>query len=289
MGTWNMTLYGNDTTADIKGDYIEALKRGKSNQEAITLVLNKNKDVFGDPEEEPLLWFALSDTLWDYGRLTEEIKQKALSFLNNNYEMICMEGASVQDVNSWKETLSNLKIKLNSKQPKEKKVNKYRLYKCEWHLGDVFAYQFKSDYSKEKGFYNKYLFFRKVSQAERHPGHIVPVIQLYKYVGNELLSINDLEKIDLLEIGFFSTALKFYPNSKKIYNATFINTSRKVIPKNNLIFVGNLPGSDLTEFTKDGVAISYPALAWENTKYNNTIEKYFIEMYLSWSGNDGRG
>ncbi len=34
MGTWGTGLYSNDFACDIRGDYIDKLKRGKTNDEA---------------------------------------------------------------------------------------------------------------------------------------------------------------------------------------------------------------------------------------------------------------
>ena len=34
MGTWGTGLYSNDSACDIRGDYIDKLKRGKTNDEA---------------------------------------------------------------------------------------------------------------------------------------------------------------------------------------------------------------------------------------------------------------
>ena len=36
----------------------------------------------GDVEEEPLFWFALADTQWNYGRLLPEVKEQALAWLD---------------------------------------------------------------------------------------------------------------------------------------------------------------------------------------------------------------
>ena len=58
----------------------------------------------------------------------------------------------------WKK----LRTKLLSPQPPEKKVSKYRLYKCTWQVGDVYAYRLESEYSREKkDSMESILFFRK--------------------------------------------------------------------------------------------------------------------------------
>ena len=75
MGAWGTSLYANDTTLDIKDFYMSLLRNEKSNKKALKLTLEKFNDLIGD-EEEPLLWFALSETMWSIGRMPAEIKAK---------------------------------------------------------------------------------------------------------------------------------------------------------------------------------------------------------------------
>ncbi len=45
MGTWGTGLYSNDSACDIRGDYIEKRKRGKTNDEATQELINSNRDI----------------------------------------------------------------------------------------------------------------------------------------------------------------------------------------------------------------------------------------------------
>lgn len=175
VGTWGTSLYANDLTSDIRGDYVDGLKRGKTNEEITReLIDGYTKDIGAD--EEPLFWLALADTQWNYGRLLPDVKEKAMSYLSQDQEWACWEEAGQKKLSAWKRTLETLKSKLESPQPPIKKVSKYRLYQCKWKLGDVFAYRFTSDYSKEMGVAGEYVVFRKVTEATWWPGHIVPVV-----------------------------------------------------------------------------------------------------------------
>ena len=82
MGAWGTSLYANDSASDIRGEYVDKLRRGKSNEEATKALIEQNQDYMGDAEEEPLFWYALADTQWNYGRLLPEVKEKALHFLD---------------------------------------------------------------------------------------------------------------------------------------------------------------------------------------------------------------
>ena len=115
---------------------------------------------------------------------------------------------------AWIKTLDKLKEKLERPQPPVKKVSKYRLYQCKWQLGDVFAYRFTSDYSREKGFEGKYAIFRKVSEDSWWPGHICPVVHFYKWIGKTPLPIAALLDLELLPAGSSPHMFKNYGNKK---------------------------------------------------------------------------
>ena len=186
MGAWGTSLYSSDTTSDIRGDYLDKLRRGKTNEEVTIEILTYYQGYIGDPEEEPLLWFALADTQWNYGRLLPEVKEKALYFLSQEVELERWAESGAKQLEAWKKTLTKLKEKLLTEPPPVKKVSKYRLYKCQWQLGDVFAYRFTSDYSKEMGVFGQSIIFRKVSEAIDWPGHIVPTVQVYQWIGSDI-------------------------------------------------------------------------------------------------------
>ena len=282
MGAWGTSLYKNDTASDICGDYVDLLRRGKTNEDVTQELLEEYRGVIGDIEEEPLFWFALADTQWNYGRLLPEVKEKALAFLSQNYELERWKDSGEKQLKEWENTLDRLKEKLLSPQPPEKKISKYRLYQCKWQLGDVFSYRFSSEYSKEKGVYGQYIIFRKVSEDVWWPGHIVPVVQVYKWIGKDITSIGSLSNMSLLEQGFYPDALQRNPHLPKEFNIKLLSTSQKVIPKDNLCFLGNIPGDDLIPFRGPNYWTGYTELGWNSQKYNNTFENYIIDMYLAW-------
>lgn len=282
MGSCGTSLYTNDSASDIRGDYVDKLKRGKTNEEATKELIKENYDIIGDVEEEPLFWFALADTQWNYGRLLPEVKEKALFYLAQDKELERWKESGPKQLSNWKKTLEILREKMNSPQPSEKKVSKYRLYKCKWKLGDVFAYRFTSNYSKEREFEGKYVVFRKVSEDTWWPGHIVPVVEVYKWIGNNIPSIDKLSNLGLIPAFYSPSVLDKFPNKTLEYRIKLISESEKAIPKKNLTFLGNLPGDDLISFRGHDYWTGYYAVGWETSKYNTKFEPYIIDMYLDW-------
>lgn len=283
MGAWGTSLYANDTTCDIREEYVDKLKRGKSNEEATQELIVLNRDIKGDMEEEPLFWFALADTQWNYGRLLPLVKEKALFFLERNEELERWRDSSRKNLDAWIQTLTKLKEKLNSPMPKEKKISKYHFYQCMWNLGDVFAYRLYGEYSKEKNLTGKYLVFRKVSEDTYWPGHVVPVVQIYNWIGEEIPQLEKIKSKELLIQNFMPETLLYKPNIEKRYSIRLIVTSAKEVPNDRLTFVGNLPGDDLVPFKGHQYLTGNISVGWDEKGYNNSFEKFIIDRYLAWN------
>lgn len=282
MGAWGTSLYANDTTCDIREEYIDKLKRGKTNEEATQELIEQNKEIQGDVEEEPLFWFALADTQWNYGKLLPSVKERALFFLEKSEELDRWRDAGEKKLNAWIQTLTKLKKKLDTPMPKEKKISKYNFYQCEWNLGDVFAYQFCSEYSKEKNFRGRYVVFRKVSEDTYWPGHIVPVVQVYNWVGEEIPQLEKIKAEGLLVQNFMPETLLYKPKIERKYSIRLIATSVKEIPNKNITFIGNLSGDDLIPFQGHDYLTDYISVGWDGKGYNNSFEKFIIDRYLAW-------
>ena len=63
MGAWGVKIDQDDVACDVKEEYVEALRKGISNEE-ITEKLIEEYTSYEDEEEEAIFWIALSDTQW---------------------------------------------------------------------------------------------------------------------------------------------------------------------------------------------------------------------------------
>lgn len=122
MGIWGSGLYANDSACDVRDSYMKLLESGYSNSEAYKKLIQDFQEYIGD-EDEPFFWFALADTQWRMGRLSLEVKEKALEWIDKNGGLELWEESSNGGL-GWKKTLQNLKLKLLSPMPLEKKIRK---------------------------------------------------------------------------------------------------------------------------------------------------------------------
>ena len=298
MGTWNCEIYDNDVSQDIKEEYISLLKQGIQSVEATRIIILRNKEIIDDIAEAPNFWFALADIQWEYGILEDTVKNTALYYLDSDAVLVRWENISSEATIQRKKVLSVFKQKILSINPSPKKISIPKLYRCQWKLGDVYAYPLLSDYAKEKGHYGEYFVFYKIGETTCHPGHIIPVVWA-KITSRGKLPTN-IDEFNALEFIQTNTTLyehRFFPfsgnrsreeqiseKSKKQYfrdeyghlphhQMALANTSKRIIPK-NLIYLGNFkcvtpPAIDNPPTHEMHISL----FVWK------TLEKHLIDVY----------
>lgn len=207
MGAWGTGLYQDDTTCDVKEDYINLLKIGTEPKDAMKEMIENWKDCIEDVEEGPLFWFALTDTQWKYGLLDEKVKKIALQYIEAG-----------TDLERWKEdkklyekreiVLEKLKEKLNSEQPQGKKIPKLHLSKRMFNIGDIILYQIQNEELKEHRWYKKYVLLKIVGIKKLGIGiepiekyhNEIDIMSLYNWIGNTKPNENVLNVLHIINI-----------------------------------------------------------------------------------------
>lgn len=219
MGTWGTELYQDDDTCDIKEEYLNYLRIGKTNEEALQEVISDNEEMIKDDEIGPLFWLALADTQWKYGRLTNDIRDRALEVIDSG-----------KDLERWKEdkklfqkrkkVLEKLKEKLSTQQPPEKKVRKMTFERPNWKVGDVILYQLLNEDLKNHRWYKKYVLLKVMGTEKYTIGYLDPekyyheneLVGIFNWIGDEKVN---LKKIDKLKIIMFKDIIDPYGDEIK--------------------------------------------------------------------------
>ena len=231
MGTWGPGLYQNDVSDDIKLDFIDKCKRGHTIEEATEIFIKEYSEELNDEDDAPNFWFALADIQWKYGKLLPKVKENALYHIENELKKETYNEFDKSDAKKRKKVLEDLREKLNSPMPPEKKISQYRLYKCEWKIGDTYAYPLDADIWKDTDFYGNYLIMQKVGERNWSPGHTIPVVR-EKITENKHLPIKP-EEIEKLKYIILEER-----DPWKRYTLGLGNTSKRIMPK-KLIYMGN--------------------------------------------------
>ena len=110
MGTWGTKLYENDLALDLKEEYIEKLKKGIENKEALEQIKQEYKEEIEDNDEETVFWMVLADTMWNLGKMTDEVKNKALQSIEKDLKKWKQESENSKDIVKREKELEKRKI-----------------------------------------------------------------------------------------------------------------------------------------------------------------------------------
>ena len=203
MGAWGPGLYQDDVACDVKSDYLNRLKVGMTNQEATEEVIEYNIDFIEDEEDGPIFWMALAETQWKYGRLLPEVKEEALRQISLGTDLERWK-ENPKQYKKRKEVLDQLKEKLESQQPPEKKVSKIKFDRALWQIGEILSHQITNSELIDSPWYGKYIALRVVSTSRTNIGSLPQdiyyneqsIIALYNWVGDTPI---DTSKVNQLE------------------------------------------------------------------------------------------
>lgn len=243
MGFWGYRLYENDCACDVRDCYVQLI-REKSEDEISYEALVQYFGDYINTAEEPLLWYALADTQWDYGRLMPEVKAKAMFWIGRRggseyWEAIPNAGKK------WEQILIKLSDKMNARQPRKKNVENPRDYQYNpGKTGDVFAYRFHTTTAKEMGCDGHYIFMQKIGQVVNSGDLVCPVFVFFDKLFDGIDTNVVLNDIRILP---FDVPHRFMPNGR---NAAFPELNlcavldlykKKNSPGKYMSYVGNFP------------------------------------------------
>ena len=295
MGAWGANLYQDDVALDVKDEYKDNLRRGKTNEEAMQEIIDKYQELLEDEEDRGVFWLALADTQWNLGRLDEQVKKQALEIIELGIDLKRWE-SNEKLYNKRKEILEKIKEKLLSPQPEEKRMPKYRTYKCEWENGDVFAYQLKSEYAKEQGLEDRYLIIQKIDEIDWYPCSTIPLVRV-KITEDKTIpkTEKEIDELEYIQTWFTSYERRFAgfsalrPLKDQIKGMSFNTDEYGLLPeymvsivitsknmtKGKLTYLGNYinitpPQNEFIPICKD----NFPTVLWKN------FEERLIEMYF---------
>lgn len=161
MSAWGTGLYSDDFALDVKDDLLSAINSGKPYREAFEELKETYVDnTYDDDPDIPVFWFVCADILWKKGRLDDDIKHKALAYIEKNSDVERWNLESPALGKKRKAVLEKLKIKLLSPQPEAKPIRVKKLYECPWNIGDVFAFVLTGESADKEGLAGTYAIFQ---------------------------------------------------------------------------------------------------------------------------------
>ncbi|QSX79408.1 hypothetical protein [Agrilutibacter solisilvae] len=102
--------------------FVTHLKHGKSAEEAIQAILVGYGRSLENHEVECLVLFSLADTAWKHGRLTADVRDRALALIAQGGDMAVWERDAPGDAPLRRQALDRLRARLLSPQPAPKRI-----------------------------------------------------------------------------------------------------------------------------------------------------------------------
>ena len=278
MGAWGTGFWSDDDTCDVREDYLDRLRKKKTPEEALAEMLPIYMPD-QDGESGYLFWLTIALLQWEYGHLTEPIKEKALAILSSNVDDERWAEASPSDRRKRRQVMEQLAAKLRTPQVKPKKLRPYVRKRNRFQVGDVLSLRFgtmkpseqdvfRQDTERFWPFQNLYGAALIVDFWEVNIGdiYINPVVALYDWLGAAPARMSDLEAVP-----FFRT--EFYSNEGKRYFWAADMPLKREFDWYDLQVIGHL---DRLPFTDSELAEGYikDANRW------GTLEKTIADPWL---------
>ena len=251
MGIWGYKLYDSDEALDIKDEFTLKIKQGKSKEKIIKEMIEENEEMIKDAEEAPIFWFTLADLLWKKGKLTKEVKERAIEYINNGKELErWKEDAEERDYKKRKETLEKLKERLESPQPEEKKIKARKPYVTNWEIGDIYAYKLTQEASKGTEYEEKYVVFQMVEKYTDENidtyGDILPLVVFFDKIFDKPPKLEELKEIKYIILD--TPDISVYIEIEPIYKMKFYSIRNRKLKKEDLKYIGNM---EIKEYYKN--------------------------------------
>lgn len=246
MGAYGYKLYDSDEASDLKARFNTLLNQNQNVDEITKLLIDDNQNMINDSDEAPIFWCVIADLQWDLGRLNKEIKEKAIYYLKNGFDLERWKDEDESSYKKRKQVADKLLEKLESPQPASKKIRIKKPFVCDWKIGDVFAYKLeKVDSLINKGvdMSGNYVIFQKINEKTDYKGDVLPIVRFFVPLLNEIDDYIDCNCMEPLKILSYNSS-KLYRvilqerNRFKKYKGKLIkleNTNVKLIDEDNVV------------------------------------------------------
>lgn len=266
MGACETAIFSDDVADDIRSEYNSLLSVGASDEEATSIIFNMYYfDECEGTEDEPIFWFALALSQWKKGRLTKEIRDAAIQFIDSgeDLERWNIKGAE-KDYEKRKKVLENLRETLLSPMPERKKIKKPTVIISPWKPGDVICYQLNHEKIKEEKYYGKYVLLR-VLKVFREPFSVIKqdeyfeediLFGLYDWAENEPPAGDITKELEYIPLKDFHDIVlgRMYSNCGRLswWSKRELKEKNITVIGNDSSYENNIPKffkTNITEYT----------------------------------------
>ena len=229
---------------DIKREYITLRRNGMGRYSATTEMQRRyhNELSIGLSDDGILFWIGMAIGQYTLKELECEVANRGLASLE--------ELATNAEISHKEKEI--YKLKFSVEPMAECKVSKKQTqYRCQWKLGDTFAYCLRGPEAEENGLEGQYMLLRKVDEFEETDGRLLPIVTFTLWDSPVLPTTSDeFGNATMLKLSSRRFGL---PDDLFEYRAKIMFTGRKQL--GDFQFVGNF---QTIQIPKDEVIIRQP-------------------------------
>ena len=156
---------------DIKTDYTKLRQDGQSRNEAVQILMAQYHDELttGAEDDGLLFWVGLADAQYALKELSVEVSVQGLAALERL--KVAIPEITPGDIEKRQERYACAPM------PERTHVRSPKRYRCQWRIGDTFAYQMSGPEAEKNGVAGEYVLLRKVDELE-WDNQLHPVVTL---------------------------------------------------------------------------------------------------------------
>jgi hypothetical protein len=129
-------IFSDDTAADVRDEYVEMLEDGIDDSEAQQRLL---RGYSGLDDEQHIVWLALAATQVRLGRLTDDVKERALAVIDSGEGLEAWSEAGPKALAGRNAVLAKLRTDLTGAQPARKATRRPWRHVTDLQAGDILA------------------------------------------------------------------------------------------------------------------------------------------------------
>ena len=145
MGAWSVSITGNDTAQDLQTEYTVAFWKYDISEalQRIDQFVRQDMDE-SDEGEWADYYYSLANFMWKKGILTDEVRDKAIAMIDQNFGLEIWAESGEKILKSRKKTLAAFREKLLSPQPPRKKIKPNIFPQRIFNDGDIIAIELQT-------------------------------------------------------------------------------------------------------------------------------------------------
>jgi hypothetical protein len=137
MGSWGTAIFSDDVAADVRADWREGILDGETPEELTAKLVSSHEADTEDTDDETVFWLALAAAQHETGRLTPDVRDKALEIIASGSDVARWEAEDPALAKQRERVLSRLQHKLVRPQPTPKRMKHPAPYAVPFEVGDA--------------------------------------------------------------------------------------------------------------------------------------------------------